>query len=98
MSVEDETIAELFAKQPVVRCHSSLLGEIVVFATDDAQVTQEGDEVVYREWELHQLANVTPEVRKAVHKVKKMFDGELVPEEEARAWQGYKIFGDRRKS
>jgi len=29
-------------------------------------------------------------VRKAVHKVKKMFDGELVPEEETIVWQGYK--------
>ena len=98
MRAEEGTIADLVAKHPVVRVNSHLLGEVVVFAANNAHVVPEGDEVVYREWELHQLIGVPPDVLKAVHTVKKFFDGELVPAEEASVWEEQTIHIDHDES
>jgi hypothetical protein len=75
---EGERLSELLTRQPVVRVHSRLLGEVVVWAADNAEVPEDTPEVVYRESELRLLVGLAPAEVRAIHAAKRSFDGEVV--------------------
>jgi hypothetical protein len=73
----DCPLSELLAEQPV-RVRSRLLGEVVVWLADAADVPEATAEVVYRESELRRLMKMPPDQIRTMHAVKKQFDGELL--------------------
>lgn len=75
---EDERLSDLLARQRVARVRSRMLGEVVVWVADDADLPEETGEVVYRESELRRLVGRTPTEVRAIHKTKRAIDGELV--------------------
>jgi len=65
----------------VVRVSSRLLGEDVLFVSDNAEgVDETGDLVVYRAEELLRLVQLPQECIRTVHRVKKAFRGARVTE------------------
>lgn len=65
----------------VVRVTSRLLGEDVLFVSDNAEdVDETGDLVVYRAEELLRLVQLPQECIRTVHRVKKAFPGARVTE------------------
>ena len=65
----------------VVRVSSRLLGEDVLFVSDNAEgVDEEGGLVVYRAEELLRLVQLPQECIQTVHRVKKAFRGARVTE------------------
>ena len=72
------TLGELLRSQPVVRVHSRLLGETVVWIAEGVEAPEDIDEVAYSEHELRQLVGQAPELVRAIHEVKRALDGELV--------------------
>lgn len=65
----------------VVRVTSRLLGEDVLFVSDNAEdVDETGDIVVYRAEELLRLVQLPQECIRTVHRVKKAFPGARVTE------------------
>ncbi len=75
---DGERLSELLARQPVVRVRSRLLGEVVVWLADNAEVPEDTPPIVYRAAELRKLVGASPEKLRAVHQMKKNFDGEVV--------------------
>lgn len=75
---EDLHLSELLARGTAVRVRSRLLGEIVVWVADAAVVLEAASEVVYRETELRRLVGRSPAEVRAVHEIKRAFDGELI--------------------
>ena len=75
---EDGHLSELLVRKPVVRVRSRLLGEVVVWVADGAEMPEETEEVVYRESELRQLVGRTQTEVRAIHATKRAIDGELV--------------------
>jgi hypothetical protein len=85
---EDAALLEMplsqFAQSGICReIHSKVLDERVIFAADNAEVPEDTPLVVYRAAELRELLGATPEKIRAVHEVKRSFDGEVVDELEA---------------
>ena len=75
---EDGHLSELLARQPVVRVRSRLLGEVVVWVADGAELPEDSSEVAYTEAELRRMVRRSPAEVRAVHEAKRSFDGELV--------------------
>ena len=73
-----EVLSELLARQPVVRVRSRLLGEVVVWVADGAELPEDSSEVAYTEAELRRMVRRSPAEVRAVHEAKRSFDGELV--------------------
>jgi hypothetical protein len=75
-------LSELFKTSPSCKIYSKVLGEEVLFAADMANLSQippeDKDIVVYRQSELKRLSGTSPEKLKAIHKVKKQMDGEIM--------------------
>jgi len=80
------TLGELLRSQPVVRVHSRMLGETVVWIAEGVEMP-DTDEVVYSEHELRRLAGKDPETVRAIHQVKKALDGEVVGDDRGRVKQ-----------
>jgi hypothetical protein len=55
-----------------------LLGEVLVWVADAVEITEEIAEVVYRESELQRLIGRSPTELRAIHSVKRTFDGEVM--------------------
>jgi hypothetical protein len=66
---EDGHLSELFARRPVLRVRSRLLGEVVVWLSNEAEAPEGTDEVVYREAELRRLVGRDPVMIQAIHQV-----------------------------
>ena len=73
-----ERLSALLRRQPVVQVNSKVLGEMVLWAADNAQVPADNTLVVYREAELRQMAGRSPEELRAIHATKKALDGEVI--------------------
>ena len=67
----------MHSTKPVVRVRSRLLGEVVVWVADSADMP-EGTEVVYRETELSRMEGLSPTEVRTIHEVKRALDGELM--------------------
>ena len=81
-SVEDMPLPE-FARSGVVReVRSQALGETVLWAADNAVVTDAAGKGVYRARELKELVVFSQDELQQIHTVKKEFDGELVEPDE----------------
>ena len=74
---DGERLSELLARQPVVRVRSRLLGEVVVWLADAAEISEGTSEVVYREAELRRMVGRSSAEVRAIHEVKRTFDGEV---------------------
>ena len=74
---DGERLSELLARQPVVRVRSRLLGEVVVWLADAAEIPEGTSEVVYREAELRRMVGHSSAEGRAIHEVKRSFDGEV---------------------
>ena len=69
-----------FATSGLVReVHSKALGERVLWAADNAVVPPGASLVVYRATELIAVRGISPQRLWAIHTVKKVLDGEIVP-------------------
>ena len=68
-------LATFAAARHVVTVRSELLGEVVVFASDNATVDPGERRVVYRVAELEVLSSLDAENLKRVHAFKKTFRG-----------------------
>ena len=75
---EDSHLSDLLARLPVVRVRSRLLGEVVVWVADSADMPEGTDEVVYRETELRRMEGLSPTEVRTIHEVKRALDGELM--------------------
>jgi hypothetical protein len=73
---QDGPLSKLL-EQRSVRVRSRLLGEVVVWVADTV-VPEATAEVVYKESELRRLVKMPPDQIRAMHAVKKEFDGELL--------------------
>ena len=62
-----------------VEVTSDVLGERVVFASDNARLDPGERLVVYRAAELLELQGLSPDELRAVHRVKKLFAGTILP-------------------
>jgi hypothetical protein len=76
MSLEDFAHAGL-----VVKVKSRLLGEEVLFVSDNVRDLDESGPVVYRAAELRLLEGKTPEDVKRLHRMKAIFGGTLTEKE-----------------
>jgi hypothetical protein len=74
---DGERLSELLTRQPVVRVRSRLLGEVVVWLADAAEIPEGTSEVVYREAELRRMVGHSSAEVRAIHEVKRTFDGEV---------------------
>ena len=62
-----------------VEVTSDVLGERVVFASDNARLDPGELLVIYRAAELRELVGFSPDDLRKVHAIKKMFGGTIVP-------------------
>ena len=62
--------------------HSKALDERVIFAADNAEVPEDTPLAVYRAAEMRGINGASPEMLRAAHQVKKVFDGEVVGPDE----------------
>lgn len=62
-----------------VEVTSDVLGERVVFASDNTKLDPGKQPVVYRAAELRELQGLSPDELRAVHRVKKLFAGTILP-------------------
>ena len=62
--------------------HSKALDEPVIFAADNAEVPEDTPLAVYRTNEMRELLGASPEMLRAAHQVRKVFDGEIVADED----------------
>ena len=76
---DDLRLSHLFDEAPIRRVHSKILNEVVVFAADGVELPADLEGVVYRASELRQMPGRSPEQVRAIHQVKREFDGELIP-------------------
>ena len=74
---QDGPLSKLL-EQRSVRVRSRLLGEVVVWVADTTVVPEATAEVVYKKSELRRLVKMPPDQIRAIHAVKKEFDGELL--------------------
>ena len=72
-------LSEFAEARRVVRVVSSVLGEVVIFASDNAVVDPGESLVVYRAVELRELIGLSEEDLKTVHEVKRVFQGTIEP-------------------
>ena len=72
------TSTAMHSTKPVVRVRSRLLGEVVVWVADSADMPEGTDEVVYRETELRRMEGLSPTEVRTIHEVKRALDGELM--------------------
>ena len=79
---ESEHLSELLARQPIVRVRSRLLGEVVVWVADAAEVPEGTADVVYREAELGRLVGRSPAEVRAIQATKRALDGALEDDDE----------------
>jgi hypothetical protein len=70
-------LSHLFDEQSVRQVYSRVLGEMVVFADDDAEVPTGFEGEVYRASELRHIVGRSPEQVRTIHATKKAFSGEL---------------------
>lgn len=63
----------------VVAVRSSVLNEVVVFASDNATIDPGERRVVYRANELEQLLHLGEAHLRSVHRIKKLFGGTVLP-------------------
>lgn len=63
----------------VVRVFSSVLGEVVILASDDAVIDPDESLVVYRAAELRELIGLNSEDLRTVYEVKRVFQGTIEP-------------------
>lgn len=80
----EKQLRELFEHGLVHRCPSRLLGEDLLLVADETPVPAGNDLVAYAEAELGEVANRPPEQVKAIHLVKKFFDGVVEGESDFR--------------
>ena len=80
------SLSDLFAEKPIHLVRSRILGEDVLFATDDAAIPTDNKLVVYRESELRATVGVDPIQLRAIHAVKRRLDGEVVNTDESRGY------------
>ena len=66
-----------------VKAHSDLLAETILLASDSAELNAEKGIEVYRASELRRLASSSAESLRAVHTVKKEFEGEVIEPDDA---------------
>ena len=71
-------LSTLFRDTPVRRIHSRVLDADVLLAVDDADVPADNELVVYRESELRALVGHPPAEVQRIHRVKAVFDGEVI--------------------
>lgn len=62
-----------------VEVTSDVLGERIVFASDNSRLDPHEPLVIYRAAELKELLGLSPEELRAVHRIKKLFGGTIVP-------------------
>jgi hypothetical protein len=70
-------MSDLFREGPIRRVKSRVLNEDVLFVADGAEVPANNELVVYLESELRLVIGMSPELLRAVHLTKKVFDGLL---------------------
>jgi hypothetical protein len=76
-TADESCLSYLFDEQSVRQVYSRVLGELAVFADDDAEVPTGFEGEVYRASELRQIVGRSPEQVRAIHATKKAFNGEL---------------------
>jgi hypothetical protein len=76
-------LGELFKDAPIRRLHSKVLGEEVLLAAHDAQISSDNTLVVYQQAELRQITGMPAEQLRKVHQAKQSgFDFELIDEDD----------------
>lgn len=71
-------LSEFARARLVVTVHSAVLGEVVVFASDNAVLDPGEQRVVYRAAELRELLGLSAKDLRAVHGVKRTFRGTVL--------------------
>lgn len=62
-----------------VKVRPGVLGEMVIFASDNARVDPGERRLVYRAAEIRELMGLPPADIRSVHRVKKLFGGTIIP-------------------
>lgn len=73
--VRGRSLADFSQAGLAVVVRSDLLGEEVLFASDNAPMGETGGRTVYRAQELSTLCHLGPEGARAIHEVKRAFPG-----------------------
>jgi hypothetical protein len=68
-------LSEFASARLVVEVRSDVLGEVVIFASDNAIVDPGERRVVYRAAELRDLLRIQPEGLRQIHRMKQLFRG-----------------------
>tara|TARA_Y100000588_G_C13446267_1_gene582086 strand:+ start:30 stop:353 length:324 start_codon:yes stop_codon:yes gene_type:complete len=75
---QEQRLNDLFREHPVHRVFSRTLGEVIVWADDNAETETDEHLVIYRKSELQHLVGISQRKLKLIHAVKASFDGELL--------------------